>query len=220
MQQILKPKDKVVILVDFREGESEIEDLMRSMGGNVKTVNLEVGDYICSDRVCVERKTANDFINSIIDGRLFSQLEELKDNFEKPIIIVEGNNFRESMNDNAIKSALASIILDYEVPIIMSRGTEDTAKIIYWLARREQTQSQRPIGIKGKKKPKDIKKLQEHIISGFPGVSTKISARILKRFKTIKSFANATEQELREIDGIGKELAKKLHGIINQEYVD
>ncbi len=219
IQHILKPKDQVVIFIDFRE-ESDIKNLMKELGGNVKEMDLKVGDYICSDRVCVERKTSDDFINSIIDGRVFKQAEELMDNFTKPILIIEGNYFRESMNENAIKAALSSLILDYGISVITTKDEEDTAKTIYWLAKREQTESQRPIGIKGEKKPKDIKKLQEHIISGFPGVSTKISKRILEKFKTIKRFTNTTEEELTKVDGVGKALAKKLNKLINEKYVD
>ena len=47
---------------------------------------------------------------------------------------------------------MASIILDYEIPIIMTKDEEDTAKTIYWLSRREQVEYERPVGIKGKKK--------------------------------------------------------------------
>ncbi len=219
MQHILKSKNQVVIFVDHRE-DGNIKGLLEKNNGIVKEMSLEVGDYLCSDRVCIERKTSSDFINSIIDGRLFKQLEELKDNFTKPVIIIEGNNFRESMNENAIKAAIASVILDYEIPIIMTKNEEDTAKTVYWFAKKEQIESERPVGIKGKKKPKDIKKLQEHIISGFPGVSTKISKRILEEFKTIKKFSNATEEQLIKIEGIGKALAKKLNKLMNEKYVD
>ncbi len=219
IQHILKPKDQVVIFVDFRE-ESNIKNIIKDLGVNAKEMDLKVGDYICSDRVCVERKTSDDFINSIIDGRIFKQAEELIDNFTKPVLIIEGNYFRESMNENAIKAALASLILDYGISVITTKNEEDTAKTIYWLAKREQKDSQRPIGIKGEKKPKDIKKLQEHIISGFPGVSTKISKRILEKFKTIKRFTNTTEEELTKVDGIGKSLAKKLDKLMNEKYVD
>jgi len=219
IQHILKPKDQVVIFIDFRE-ESNIKNIIKDLGVNAKEMDLKVGDYICSDRVCVERKTSDDFINSIIDGRIFKQAEELIDNFTKPILIIEGNYFRESMNENAIKAALSSLILDYGISVITTKDEEDTAKTIYWLAKREQTESQRPIGIKGEKKPKDIKKLQEHIISGFPGVSTKISKRILEKFKTIKRFSNTTEEELTKVDGVGKSLAKKLVKLMNEKYVD
>ena len=218
IQKILKPIDQVVIFVDFREKKTSIIDTIEEMGAKVKLISLKVGDYIVSDRVCVERKFSEDFINSIIDGRLFKQAEELKDNFEKPILIIEGNYFRETMNQNAIKAAIASIILDYEIPIIMTRDEEETARTIFWLAKREQTETKRPVGIKGKKKPKNLKDLQENILSSFPGVSVVLSKRILKQFKTIRDFANAEESDLIKIDGIGKILAKRLCKVLREKY--
>lgn len=220
IQQVLKSKNQIIIFIDYREEPNRITEIISNMGANVKTIPLKVGDYICSDRVCIERKTQEDFINSIIDGRLFKQLEELKTNFNKPIIIVEGNNFRQSMNENAIKAAIASIIVNYEIPIIMTKDEEDTAKTIYWISKKEQIESERPTGIRGEKKPKEIKKLQEHIISGFPGISAVLSKRILKEFGSIKNFMNATEEEMMRVKGVGKPLAERVAKIIKERYDD
>jgi len=218
IQRILKPKDKPVIITDVRENKSSIKDYLENLGAMVKTLPLKVGDFICSERVCVERKTGNDFISSIVDGRLFEQAEELKENFDKPIILVEGDYYAGGMNENAIKATLASIILNYEIPVIMTKDEKETARTILWLAKREQITSGIEVGIKGRKKPKTFKDLQEHVISGLPGVSVILSKRILRKFKTIKSLANATEKELVEVDGVGKALAKRLHEVLNKEY--
>lgn len=220
MQKILKPDSQVVIFADFRENNTSITDIIEEMGAKVKQISLKVGDYILSDRTVIERKEANDFVNSIIDGRLFKQAEELKDNFEKPILIIEGNYFRETMNENAIKGALAAILLEYGIPIITTRDEEDTARTIYWLAKREQTINKKEVGISRKKKPKDFKKLQEHVLSSLPGISTVLSRRILTDFKTIKKFINADENEIKKIKGIGKKEAKKLCRLFNERYDD
>ena len=53
--------------------------------------NLEVGDFILSDDVCVERKIVSDFVNSLLDRRLFTQAIEIKRNFDKPLFILEGS---------------------------------------------------------------------------------------------------------------------------------
>lgn len=218
IQRILKPKDKPVIITDVRENKSSIKDYLESLGAVVKVLPLKVGDFICSERVCVERKTGDDFISSIVDGRLFKQAEELKDNFSKPIILIEGDYYKGGMNESAIKSALASIILNYEIPVVMTKDEDETARTIFWLAKREQIISNVGVGIKGKKKPKRLKDLQEHVISGLPGVSEVLSKRILRKFKTIKDFVNAKEKDLLEVDGVGKVLAKRLHELLNEEY--
>jgi Fanconi anemia group M protein len=218
IQRILKPENKPIIVTDTRENKCSVKDYLEDLGAVVKVLPLKVGDFICSERVCVERKTGNDFISSIVDGRLFQQAEELKDNFSKPIILIEGDYYAGGMNENAIKAALASIILNYEIPVIMTKDEKDTAKTIFWLAKREQIISNVGVGIKGEKKPKKLEDLQEHVISGLPGVSVVISKRILKKFNTIRNFTNANEKELVEVDGIGKVLAKRLHELLNKEY--
>jgi Fanconi anemia group M protein len=218
IQRILKPENKPVIIIDCHENKSSVKDYLEDLSAVVKVLPLKVGDFICSERVCVERKTGNDFISSIVDGRLFQQAEELRDNFTKPIILVEGDYYAGGMNENAIKAALASVVLDYEIPVIMTKDEEETARTIFWLAKREQIISNVEVGIKGEKKPKQLKDLQEHVISGLPKVSVVLSKRILKKFKTIRNFANANEKELIEVDGIGKVLAKHLHELLNKEY--
>jgi len=218
IQKVLRPENKVLIIADYRESNNLITDRLKDLGALVRTLPLKVSDFICSDRVCVERKTGNDFVSSLIDGRLFEQAKEMKENFSKPIFIVEGSYYEREMNDNAIKSSLASIVIDYDIPIIATKDEIDTAKTIFWIAKREQIIHKRIVGIKGKKKPKSMEELQESVISGLPGVSTVLSRRILNKFKTIRNFANAKESDLTQVKGIGNMLAKRLHILLNKEY--
>ena len=69
--------------------------LLESMGLEVTLRNLEVGDYVISERVAVERKTASDFISSIIDPQrnLFRQMADLARTYDRPILILEGRDF-------------------------------------------------------------------------------------------------------------------------------
>src|SRR2546428_7957782 len=99
-------------------------------------MNLEIGDFICSERLAAERKTHSDFVSSIIDGRLFEQTENLLDNFEKVVVVVEGSSDR-NINDNAYSAALAKVLVD-GVSIISTRSPKETAKTIYWIAQKEQ----------------------------------------------------------------------------------
>jgi Fanconi anemia group M protein len=218
IQEVLRPENKVLIIADYRENNNLVIDRLKDVGALVRTLPLKVGDFICSDRVCIERKSGNDFASSLIDGRLFEQAIEMKENFSKPIFLVEGNYNRPEMNDNAIKSSLASILIDFDIPIVFTRDEIDTAKTIFWIAKREQFIHKRIVGIKGKKKPKQIEELQESFICGLPGVSTVLSKRILNKFKTIKNFVNTTENELTKVKGIGNMLAKRLHILLNKEH--
>ena len=52
-------EEKVTILVDDRENPIIAEELIR-LGAEVKVKRLDVGDFICSQRVCVEYKKAKE----------------------------------------------------------------------------------------------------------------------------------------------------------------
>ncbi|HYY67718.1 MAG TPA: ERCC4 domain-containing protein, partial [Nitrososphaeraceae archaeon] len=79
------------IVVDERERKSGIPDLLLQAGAIIDFAQLKVGDYIVSPETAVERKTIQDLLNSIYDGRLFVQCSQLNEHYVKPILIVEGN---------------------------------------------------------------------------------------------------------------------------------
>ena len=79
------------IVVDERERKSGIPDLLRQAGATIDFAQLNVGDYIVSPETAVERKTIQDLLNSIFDGRLFVQCSQLNEYYVKPVLIVEGN---------------------------------------------------------------------------------------------------------------------------------
>lgn len=79
------------IVVDERERKSGIPDLLLQAGAIIDFAQLNVGDYIVSPETAVERKTTQDLLNSIFDGRLFVQCSQLNEHYLKPVLIVEGN---------------------------------------------------------------------------------------------------------------------------------
>ena len=104
------------IVVDEREKKSGIPDLLKSIGINVEMKMLPIGDYIVAPETIVERKSIQDLISSVFDGRLFDQCDRLKNNFEFPIILVEGNiNAIEDLTENpfVFYGAISSITIDF-----------------------------------------------------------------------------------------------------------
>lgn len=79
------------IVVDERERKSGIPDLLRQAGAIIDFAQLKVGDYVVSPETAIERKTIQDLLNSIYDGRLFVQCSQLNEHYVKPVLIVEGN---------------------------------------------------------------------------------------------------------------------------------
>ena len=178
-QKILKTDGQIAIIADYRE--KEVISHLKEMATKVNVINLEIGDFIVSEKIAFERKEHSDFVSSIIDGRIFEQAENLKNNFAKPIIIIEGSSNREIV-DNALKAAVASLLTNYAVSLVHTKNAHDTAKLIFWVAKKEQEESKRSLAFKVGKKPKEDKRRQEEIVASLPGISGVLSKRLLKHF--------------------------------------
>ena len=203
-----------IVFVDYRE--EKIANLLEKMGCKIVRMNLPIGDFVVND-VGIERKSFEDFISSIIDGRIFEQTNSLSSAFKKPIIIVEGFGVVERIHENSFYAALAYIVSKSNVTIFRTKNEEETAKLIYWIARKEFENSGN-VGFKIKEKKVNVQTIQERILAAFPGISTVLSKRILKKFGSLKKFFNASEKELMEVDGIGEKSAKRIRKIIEEEY--
>ncbi|MFH1105783.1 MAG: ERCC4 domain-containing protein, partial [Candidatus Aenigmatarchaeota archaeon] len=217
----------IVVFADAREQTNDVIEIIRAHGAIVTVKTLDVGDFICSDRVVIERKTTDDFIQSVIDGRLFEQLDAMSKNFERPVLIVEGENVFENMerngrrmHPNAIRGVFASIVCDYKVPIVWTSSPEETAAQIFWIAKREQAGEKRELRIRGKRKRASSDEEQEFIVAGLPKISNIIAKRLLKHFKTPEKIFAASEEELQDVDGIGKVVAKKIKNLLTKKYGD
>ena len=214
------PSENVVIYADKREASSRIISILKKHC-TVEEAQLEVGDYLLSERVCAERKTSIDFISSIMDKRLFQQLANMKENFERPLLVIEGGSLFESginINENAIRGALASVAIDYSMPIIWTHNQLETAKMLYRIAHREQIGGGKNTGLRGKRRLLSKNQEQEFLIEGFPGISNVTAKKLLNHFGTCKKIFSASESELQKADGIGKETAKRIFALLSRKY--
>jgi Fanconi anemia group M protein len=202
------------ILVDYRE--EKIAKLLEEMKCKVVRVSLPIGDFVINE-IGIERKSIDDFESSIIDGRIFEQAGLLSSSYHKPVIIVEGFRSPNRIHENSFYATIAYLLSIVNVTILRTRDEKETAKIIFWLARKE-FEEDRVAGYKVREKKLSLRNIQERIVAAFPGISTVLSKRILRKFKTLRKFFNATEKELMEVDGIGEKLARRIRRIIEEEY--
>ncbi len=211
----------IKIIADSREKGSGIIKKLADLNLNIEVKHLEIADYIVSERVGIEFKTKPDFINSIIDKRLLQQIRELKKNFERPLIIVQGEEDIYSIrrvHPNAIRGMLATIAVSYQIPILYTTNPIDTAELIKTIARREQDLEKKDFGVRLDKKPLTTKEQQEFIIESLPYIGPTLAKSLLKEFKTIKKITNAKEEQLKKVDKLGSKKAKEIIRIINEEY--
>ena len=96
----------IKIHADMRESAT-IAELKQYPDVHVEVGSLPTGDFRIGEEVIVERKTAMDFIQSIMDKRLFEQVAKMKISFERPIIFIEGDVYatRSEISVEAIDGA-------------------------------------------------------------------------------------------------------------------
>jgi len=218
LEQFIKENAEAIkIYVDKRENSSIKQELSR-LHINLDEQMLDIGDFVLSEEVCVERKTVKDFIESIIDGRLFPQLIQLKQRYVKPLLLLEKGTYSDRITQHSFLGALASIITDFNIPLVVTESTEESAALLYAIAKREQSEKKKGIKIREGEKPLNIKDVQKYILAGIPGVSAILAGRLLEKFDTLQNIFNASEEELMEVKGIGEVLAKRIRNIVTKSY--
>ncbi|WP_414469987.1 DEAD/DEAH box helicase [Methanobacterium sp. ACI-7] len=210
---------KPVIYADSREGNSKVLRELDKLDVDIKVRGLAVADYQVSDEVAIERKTVSDFIGSIIDKRLYKQARELVENFRKPVIIIEGENLYSSLiHPNAIRGAMASLAVDFGIPIIPTRSEEDTAAMITRIAIREQIHERTDIQIRTEKKPLTLYEQQLYIVESLPNIGPVTAKKLLEEFGSVKGVVNASESELKKVEGIGNKIAQKIREVVSSGF--
>jgi Fanconi anemia group M protein len=216
-------EDKLKVFADYREKGSGIIKELAESNVTIALEKLDFADYVVSSRCGIEVKTVEDFVESIIDGRLLEQMKNLKNNFERPMILIEGTQDIYSVRNihkNSILGMLATIAVSYGIPIVQTRNFKETAALLQIIAKREQLESGKDFSLHADRKPITLKEQQEYLISSLPGINLTLAKPLLKHFKTIKNLVNATEKELQEVEKIGSLKAKQIKDVVEGEYKD
>ena len=214
-------QEKIKIFADFREKSSGILKELIELQVELKLESLNNADYILSSRVGVEVKTVPDFVESIIDGRLMQQIKSLRNNFERPLLIIEGIEDIYSVRNihaNAIRGMLSTIAVSYGIPILYTKNFKDTAMLMNIIAKREQEDTGKEFTMHTEKKNLSIREQQEYIIGSLPGIGATLSKPLLKHFKSVKNVINAEQKELEQVEKVGKKTAEKIKDIVDREY--
>ncbi|MHA3963045.1 MAG: ERCC4 domain-containing protein [Candidatus Thorarchaeota archaeon SMTZ1-45] len=212
--------DRIRLIVDSRELPTAVARELARLDVEISGESLEIGDYVASEDVAIERKETGDFIQSLIDGRLFVQLSALRSAYRRPVLIIEGEQIigLRAVNPTSIYGALASIAIRIQVPILWTRNAEETANVLYRIAHLEQSESKKPLRTRsGEIRGTDAEAL-EYILSGFPGIDTVTSRAILSEFGTLEKIFTVEQKELQKVKGVGPKIAGRIRRLLTTRY--
>src|SRR5208337_1284723 len=207
------------IRIDDRETSSKVVEELSGMGAAIRLERLPRGDYAIGDRILVERKTARDFVDTLINRDLLGQAKALADAVPRPVIMIEGGDIytQRDINPNALRGVLAALTIDMGISLLFTKDEQETAQMLFVLAKREE-------GERGERKfhPhksfKSIKEEQEYIISAFPDIGMKNARLLLGHFGSVEAIVNAEIVELAAVKGIGEKTAQKIYETCRRPY--
>lgn len=210
-------EQKAKIIVDKRE--RGFPELFLELGAEVEEKLLELGDFLCSEKTAVERKTRADFESSVLDMRLFHQLDNLRRNFENVIVIVEGERTGEgSLSRASLMGAYASVMTDYGASIFFTKNEKSTAELVYSIAKHEQLAKKVPMRVFAKRKTHTLAQTQRSVVEMLPMVGPSMAKKLLMHFGSLDMLFRASEDELLQIDGLGEKKAKAIWRTIHEAY--
>jgi ERCC4-related helicase len=214
-----KKENVPTIYIDTRE-LAQFVDKLRYRGAIVEIKQLDIGDFVASNEIVIERKTIDDFVKSVYDGRLFKQIANMSDKYPRPILVIQGERKDLSgIGESAFYGAVASIVSDFKVPIFFAPSERDVIEIIYHIARREQIEKKKETKIREGRKPMTLADTQRYVVSGIPGVSSILADRLLSKMTTVERLFSASELELQHVEGIGDVMAQRIRQLATAKYV-
>jgi ERCC4-type nuclease len=215
----------MTIFVDSAETRSGIPDYLKKMGVPVQVVDLEVGDYLVGG-ICVERKTASDYVASLIDGRLHNQLFQMSHSYPISVLVIEGYIeevlFERKINRESYISSLAGDLFKRapsghmgSISVITLSTPYDTALFLKHLRRKWIEGEFRLPTIT---KPPEPQEVLVSILSVFPGIGEKRARLLLRRFGSLNGVLNASLSELMSVKGLPRNVAESLYRLSRMEY--
>ncbi|XP_013373418.1 PREDICTED: DNA repair endonuclease XPF isoform X2 [Chinchilla lanigera] len=224
------------IVVDMREFRSELPSLIHRRGIDIEPVTLEVGDYILTPEMCVERKSISDLIGSLNNGRLYSQCISMSRYYKRPVLLIEfdpskpfsltarGALFQE-ISSNDVSSKLTLLTLHFpRLRLLWCPSPHATAELFEELKQNKpQPDAATAMAITA-----DSEALPESekynpgpqdFLLKMPGVNAKNCHSLMNHVKNIAELATLSQDKLTGILGHAAN-AKQLYDFIHTTYAE
>ncbi|KAE8891009.1 DNA repair endonuclease [Phytophthora fragariae] len=232
----------VKVVVDVREFRSALPSMLHKEGLFVLPVTLEIGDYILSPEICVERKSISDLFGSLNSGRLFNQAESMRRFYKTPVLLIEftqGKAFSlqdvselgSEISATNIVSKLTLLILHYpSLRILWSRSPHATVDLFKIIKKYQDEPDMEAAAALGNGLPMDDSGAQNNsgegklasnyyntssidVLKKLPGINEHNFRKVLTSVKNLADLSRQSLDELTEL--LGKANGKKLHTFFN-----
>ena len=174
-----------------------------------------------------QRKTVSDFVASLIDGRLNKEIL-LMQQVSFPVLIIEGtmhfsNEGYLYRNDGKLtkfskqqlRNLERSCKYAFNVQIEYTSSIEDTAdairEMMVWLRKDKHDSLRRRLPLQSDWGVSSQTEQQLFFLQGIPKIGSQLAENIIEHFGDIPMQWNCTEEDLREVNKIGKKKAREIY---------
>ena len=219
----------MTLFVDCHE-PAEIAQSLKKKGLAVEIKSLQSGDYVFSN-IGIERKTFNDYKNSLSSGRLWKQVFNLREVFERPMLVIDktpDDIYWDDLDRRRIMSSVARIVKMGVSVVFLTSSTnmptsESFIELVSWLfiASGQQKAGLKPVPKKGERMT--TTDVTEDMLCMLPGIGREIAKEIILRYPTLELLVQAKIEDLKIIPKIGGKKAIRLYNVLhypNRKFIE
>merc|ERR1711874_48800 len=219
------------VIVDMREFRSLLPSLLHKRGIDIEPVTLEVGDYILTPEICVERKSISDLIGSLNSGRLYNQATAMTRFYARPMLLIEFDQNKpfslqgkyylsKDLQSSDLIARLQLLTIHFpKLRILWSPSPHATAELVEELKKgREQPDASKAVTIGvdiiDEYSTDKYNPLIKDFLSKLPGVTNKNIFAILNNVEDLPDLLTMSQQCLADLVGSterGHEIYNALH---------
>ena len=231
----LAPSAVPIVVVDVREFMSPLPCVLHTAGFKLAPLTLEVGDYILSPEMCVERKSLPDLVGSLASGRLYHQAEAMSRHYAAPVLLIEFDadkhfgfttpgELGDDVSSKALSSKLALLLLHFpKLRVLWSRSVHATAHLFAALkANSEQPDAARAASVgmdagadEAHEEPTNSAAID--FLRRLPGVTQRNVHAVMRGVGSLAALATASEARLAEVLGDAHQAAT-LHRFLHSPF--
>ncbi len=222
---------KQSVVVDLREFNSTLPNMLHLHGVDLHPLTLEVGDYVLTPEVCVERKTVPDLTASLASGRLYNQAEAMCRYYKRPMLLLEFGESRQvslagpgalgqDISAAALTSKLALLLIHFpRLRLLWSRRALHTIALFDALKKglaQPEPAVAASLGVPSAHETSSqvFNMTPQDLLRQLPGVHPHNYRRLMNRVENLEELAKLSVCELGEL--LGAKDATLLHTFLHR----
>ncbi|KAJ3035702.1 hypothetical protein HDV00_003463 [Rhizophlyctis rosea] len=229
--QTIAAADANQVIVDVREFRSSLPSLLHARRMNLCPCTLEVGDYVLSPSLCVERKSVSDLIQSLKSGRLYTQCEAMSVHYKMPVLLIEfdrdkafslvtAGEVRGDISGWDVGSRLTLLVLSFpKLRIIWSSSPEATAEIFEDLKKNQEEPKMEEAMAVGVENVETVESAYSitpsNVLRSLPGINSKNYRLVMAKAESLREVSEWTLEQCQEV--LGQEYGRMLHNFFRSD---